>query len=538
MANSGRCGNYREILSAYLDGEVSPAERTELLQHMAVCAECRAALEEYRAIGTRIRGLAPVVVPETLTASVYMHTVDAPPRRLHLLTNRLAYPMAAVAAVLLVFIVAAFLLVDGYQRRIDPTIVGSSPSNEMVWRTTEPIRITFNKEMDRQSVENALAIIPTSESDLQKTWEGNTLIIGQNRLLKPGTSYRISVTTEARDKWGNRLSEPFTLGFTTTMNVATDEPTPDPTPTATATQEAAVAVQSSPTPEATRQQQRPTATVPPPASPTPEPQNTPENNGNQSNDGNGEQQQPQEPQQPQPPPQQQDPEPPAVPEPTATPQPPVPTETPVPEAPADPTPEPPTATPEPTPTLEPTPEPTPTEVVPTPVPTEPPAPTATPDTIAVTGSFGNVYWRNESVRSGLGEPLAVEYAVNVEELDFQRGKMLHNRATGEIIMMLTSGHWEFVLNTSTGELPEFTVDEETGLWRPGGVFGYVWESDPYYADALGLAFSDQPYGYESLSQDFTSGQMYYSPDGFIYVLYSSAYWELYPDAGPLADDGN
>jgi hypothetical protein len=537
MANSKRCDEYRSVLSAYLDGEVTPAERIELLQHMAVCPACRAALEEYRAIGSRIRGLPPVVVPDTLTASIYMNTVDAPPRRLQLLTNRFAYPAGAVAAVLLVFIVAAFLLVDGYQRRIDPTIVGSNPGNEMAWKTTDPIRITFNKEMDRQSVENALAIIPTSESDLQKTWEGNTLIIGENRLLKPGTSYRISITTEARDRWGNRLSEPFTLGFTTTVNVAINEPTPEPDPTVTPTptSETALLPQASPTPQIGLRQQTPSPLAP--ATPTEEtqPTATPETDS-QPGTGQGQQQQPpaqQEPQQPQ----QQD-EPPVVdePEPTHTPVPPAPTATPEPEPTPEPTQEPPPPTVEPTATPEP--EPTPTEVVPTPVPTEPPAVTPTPDTVAVTGAFGNVYWRNESVRNNLGNPVAVEHSTSVEELDFQRGKMLHNLATGEIFMMLTSGHWEFVYNTASGELPAFVEDPDTGLWVPGGVFGYVWENDPYVAEMLGLAVSNREASYDTLTQTFDTGQMFYSPDGFIYVLYGSAYWELYPDAGPLTDGGD
>lgn len=534
MAGNQRCGDYNQILSAYLDGEVTPAERTELLQHLASCPDCRARLEEYRAIGTRLRGLPPVVVPESLTASIYMNTVDAPPRRLQILSSRAAYPIAAVAAVLLVFIVAAFLLVDGYQRRIDPNIVGSSPSNNMMWRTSDPIRITFNKEMDKESVEAALGIQPTSERDaLSREWEGNTLIIGQNRSLKPGTQYRVSITTEARDKWGNPLSEPFQLGFTTSMDVATQdetptaEPTITPSPSPTPSPETAARAEASPTPPssldptATPNTAPPTTTVQP-ATPTSTP-----NTGEGSGTGN------------QQPPQQQDPPPVVDPTPTNVPLPPPPTETPLPTAtpvPPTPTQVPPTQTPEPTPTTEPEPESTPTQEAPEPTPTEEPEPTPTPDSVAITGPFANVYWRNEAVRIGLGDPADVEQQISVEELDFQNGKMLHNLATGEIFLMRTEGTWEFVLNTSEGEWPEFVEVDESGLYEPGGVFGYVWQSDPYVAETLGLAVSGEINAYDTVTQEFETGSMYYSIDGFIYVLYENTFWELYPDAGPLTDD--
>jgi hypothetical protein len=531
MSGTNRCGEYNEILSAYLDGELSPSERVDLLQHMASCPECRAALDEYRAIGSRLRALPPVQVPESLTASVYMHTVDAPPRRLLVLTNRMAYPAAAIAAVLMVFIVAVFLLVDGYQRRIDPEIVGSSPTYDVTaWRVNEPIRITFNKEMDRESVEAALGIQPTSESRLlERTWEGNTLIIGANRLLKPGTSYRINITTEARDKWGNRLAEPFQLGFETSSNVALDSE-PDVEPSPTATPEAAV-IAPDPTPSDAQQLPTSDTKQPPPTSQATVREGsveTPESADPSESVSDSQDSPPQQSDTPPPPPPPAD-EPEA---PTSTPVPPVPTEVPT-DVPVElPTEVPPTTVPEPTAT----PEPEPT--LPPAPPTSTPEPTATPDTVGVTGSFGNVFWRNESVRAGLGEPVYAAEPVGIQELDFQHGKMLQNYSTGEIIIMHTSGFWEFVPDTSSGELPEFVEVDGSGIWEPGGVFGYIWQADRYVSETLGLAVSGSSYAYDSLSQQFESGRMFYSDDGFIYVLYDNGIWELYPDAGPLSDDSS
>ncbi len=532
MADKGTCNNYRELLSAYLDGDLSPGERTELLQHLSGCADCRKLLEEYRNAGSRIRGLPPVIVPDSLTAAVYMHTVDAPPRRLRTITSRMAYPTAAVAAVLLVFVVAAFLLVDGYQRRIDPAVVGSTPSNGVMWRTSDPIRISFNKDMNKASVEAALAIVPTSERDrLELTWEGNTLVIGQNRLLKPGTTYSVRITTEARDKWGNRLTDSFSLGFTTSMDVATTDATPTPTqpPVPTAT------------PDQNRQQVVPTATPgnPPPPAAT----NTPEPGDNTN--GEGQEQVPE-----QSPPdsgnQQGSAEPTTQAEiqPTATPEPTLPpaTETPEPEPTQEPTatetvvPDEPTATP--TVTLTPTVEPTAVEPTATQTLEPEPSVTSTPDTVAVAGSFGNVYWRNEAVRNHLGTPLDPSIAISVQELDFQHGKMLLNNTTGQVFLMGVSLRWEFLYDIGGGELPEFVEIDSSGLWQPGGIFGYIWANDPVVADMLGYAVAGQVYAYESEIQNFANGHMIYSADGYIYVLYDNGTWELYPDAGPLVDDGS
>ena len=43
-----------EYITAYLDGELSAAERTEVEAHLAHCAECRTALEKRRHTITQI----------------------------------------------------------------------------------------------------------------------------------------------------------------------------------------------------------------------------------------------------------------------------------------------------------------------------------------------------------------------------------------------------------------------------------------------------------------------------------------------------
>ncbi|MBX6342150.1 MAG: zf-HC2 domain-containing protein, partial [Thermomicrobiaceae bacterium] len=47
------------MISAFMDGELNEDETSELLQHLASCASCRAVLDEYRALRDDLRALPP-----------------------------------------------------------------------------------------------------------------------------------------------------------------------------------------------------------------------------------------------------------------------------------------------------------------------------------------------------------------------------------------------------------------------------------------------------------------------------------------------
>jgi Putative zinc-finger len=64
------CRVHHEVMSSYLDGAGSPAERAALEAHLAECPECRRALEELRWTTRQIRGLEPVEPPPWMTAKI------------------------------------------------------------------------------------------------------------------------------------------------------------------------------------------------------------------------------------------------------------------------------------------------------------------------------------------------------------------------------------------------------------------------------------------------------------------------------------
>lgn len=96
------CDQYLELISAAMDGALSPAQRETLDAHLVSCAECKALYEELTAVHAALQELPPVEVPAGLTqrvmAAIARDAAPAPKRG-----NRWARALAcaAMAAVVL-----------------------------------------------------------------------------------------------------------------------------------------------------------------------------------------------------------------------------------------------------------------------------------------------------------------------------------------------------------------------------------------------------------------------------------------------------
>jgi len=505
------CRECRALISAFIDGEATYEENVRLRQHLATCADCQATLDAYRSIGGQIRALPALHAPIHLTESIYSQTIDAEPRRLFLLTSRLGYSLAAVASVLLIFVVAAYLIIGGYERGVDPAVASSEPANLQTWPMQQAVRIEFNKDMDKDSVEAALGIFPPGEEErLVITWDDNTLVIGANPPFKPDTDYEIKISTEATDKWGNPLKQPFQLGFTTSSSLATLQ-TPTPESVVTPTQDDPVATEPASVvtePATATATQEPRDDQPPattaPSTPSPGPGGPVTGTAVVPNDPV---------------------------EPTATQTQPRPAATPTPTeqvAIIEPT-----ATPSPTATntpVPPTATATPTQVAPTATATATattpiePTPSPTSDSIPVLGAIGEIYWRDQAVQERLGKPIAAATNVAIDQLDFQRGVMLTNDARDSVYVLKNGGGWEiFGIPSGESPTPEWL---EGDIYVPGGTFGLVWRSDPALAETVGYALAEYPIGYTGTVQQFESGRMIATPTT-VYVIYNSYTWDWF-----------
>ncbi len=77
------------------------------------------------------------------------------------------------------------------------------------------LRITFTNPMDQQSVEDHITIEPKPDDDPFFSWEENGRILFIGLSMEPSTPYRVTLSTEARDRYGQPLTEALDLKFVT-----------------------------------------------------------------------------------------------------------------------------------------------------------------------------------------------------------------------------------------------------------------------------------------------------------------------------------
>lgn len=93
-----------------------------------------------------------------------------------------------------------------------PIVVNNFPKGSDVDINTQ-IRITFNKAMLKSDTESAVSILPNINGSFQ--WEDNTLIFTPASGLKDKTEYTLTISTSAKDQFGNKLESEFKWSFTT-----------------------------------------------------------------------------------------------------------------------------------------------------------------------------------------------------------------------------------------------------------------------------------------------------------------------------------
>ncbi len=65
------CGEFRDLLEAYDDGELPAMERAAIAEHLQGCRDCSAALAELQALRGRIRAAGTFVAPAGLEARIH-----------------------------------------------------------------------------------------------------------------------------------------------------------------------------------------------------------------------------------------------------------------------------------------------------------------------------------------------------------------------------------------------------------------------------------------------------------------------------------
>lgn len=123
------CTFDREKLTALLDGELRPEEQGGAQQHLALCAECRAELEDLRQVAGSVRALRRIPVPPSILPTVRQQIRSAPAGvTLFSVFRQHAPLLASAAAILMVMIfVGRFERSDSTEKSGDRLAVRSAP---------------------------------------------------------------------------------------------------------------------------------------------------------------------------------------------------------------------------------------------------------------------------------------------------------------------------------------------------------------------------------------------------------------------------
>src|SRR5262249_55292527 len=151
----------RPLLSAYVDGEVTPAERAQVESHLASCAECARVLAEYRALGSNIRELSRPLPPPALHPAVWAAIERRETQNTWGPGVAGLLRFGAIGAVAVLVVVAVLFLVRQGPPQLAASMLYPRPDQVGVSINTS-IEVQFTKPVDvTQPATDVVALVPS-----------------------------------------------------------------------------------------------------------------------------------------------------------------------------------------------------------------------------------------------------------------------------------------------------------------------------------------------------------------------------------------
>jgi len=158
-----------------------------------------------------------------------------------------------------------------------------------------------------------------------------------------------------------------------------------------------------------------------------------------------------------------------------------------------------------------------------------------PCSVSPRNGFGKLWRENTDVRSRLGCATAEEWGIiNAAEQHFQGGYMFWNGDTRTVYVFLDGkpgGTFYFFADTWTDGDPTAVPvgTPPPGLYQPVRGFGKIWTAYPGLEQALGWA-TDQEAQVQAAWEPFVKGNMLWTGDRQIRVMYDAGTWSSFPDS--------
>jgi len=140
------CQDTRELFSAWVDGEATPAERARVEEHLRACADCRRELDHFRHTLALLRAVEPARAPAGFAGGVLARARPAPRPRL---LERVFLPLGAklplhAAAIVMVGVLVASVVretpelsaVEPAPSAAPPSIRSATPKTRCWWAVT------------------------------------------------------------------------------------------------------------------------------------------------------------------------------------------------------------------------------------------------------------------------------------------------------------------------------------------------------------------------------------------------------------------
>jgi len=204
---------WTDRLSEYVDGELTPAERTALEAHLAACGACRQTLEELRRVVARAQALDDQPPAADLWPGIAEHigVVSLASRRAR---RRLSFtvPQLAAAAVVLTFLSAGSAWLALRNPRTSETIPTTMPSMTPIgWTQLDPrtaasvaaLEQTLARNRDRldtatvRVIEKNLGIIDRAIRDAQSALAADPANPYLNQHLAQETRRKLELLRQA-----------------------------------------------------------------------------------------------------------------------------------------------------------------------------------------------------------------------------------------------------------------------------------------------------------------------------------------------------